>query len=220
MAEGGRAVGVDGWRGGWVAAATDGRTLAWSTHTDFAGVLAAYPDSTIGVDMPIGLPVSGRRRCDDEARAFLGSARSSIFWTPTRETFGHWRPGAPHRLGIGVSVQMWNLLPKVAELDALLTPQLQQRVREVHPECSFRELTGRTPASKKTAVGAGQRLAALGGWLGEIDLTLAPAGVPVDDVLDSVAAAWTALRCAAGTARVLGRPAERDAHGLLMQIAV
>ena len=71
-------------------------------------------------------------------------------------------------------------------------------------------------APKKTARGAGQRIAALARWLdvGEA-LGDLPSGARLDDVLDALAAAWSAQRWAAGTAEVLGeerrRPRPADA---------
>ena len=69
-------------------------------------------------------------------------------------------------------------------------------VVEVHPEVSLRTLAPDVGfAPKKTARGAGQRIAALGRW---IDVAAAlgdlPAGARLDDVLDALAAAWSAQR--------------------------
>ena len=190
-------VGVDGWRGGWVAAAVTPAGLQWSTHPTFAGLLDAFPAAHVGVDMPIGLPAQGYRACDLAARVFLGRARSSIFLTPTRAQVGQWFPGAAHPIGIGISRQTWNLLPKIVELDEILAdrPENADRVAEVHPECSFRMLAPEIRFdSKKTARGVGQRLTTLRRWRELPDLTDAPAGVPTDDVLDAAVVAWTTQR--------------------------
>ena len=158
-----RVVGVDGCRGGWLAAVAVDGTLHWEVVATFDGVLDLAGDDPLGVDMPLGpLPADGgRRRSDVAAREFLGPARSSIFWTPPASALARWRADPGHPRGIGVSIQTWNLLPKIAEVaDALrLRPRA---VLEVHPECSFRTLApGVAFASKKTADGRRQRVDAL-----------------------------------------------------------
>ncbi|MCW2525936.1 MAG: hypothetical protein JWM76_796 [Pseudonocardiales bacterium] len=212
-------VGVDGWTGGWVAAAVAGGRLSWSVHTTFTDVLRAYPKALIGVDMPIGLPRAGYRDCDLAARTYLGPARSSIFLTPTRDKAALWYPTAPHPVGRNISRQMWNILPKVIEVDAMMTPQLQRRVAEVHPECSFRTLTGDRLDSKKTGRGVGQRLDAVAGWIELPALRDAPPRVPLDDLLDAAIVAWTAQRWRDRPEELirLGSPAH-DERDLLMSI--
>jgi predicted RNase H-like nuclease len=97
---------------------------------------------------------------------------------------------------------------------------LPRHVVEVHPEVSLRTLAPDVAfAPKKTARGAGQRIAALGRWL-DVARSLGdlPAGARLDDVLDALAAAWSAHRWAAGTAEVLGE--EVDDRGRPMRVVV
>jgi predicted RNase H-like nuclease len=196
-----RVVGVDGCRGGWLAAAVSGPAVSWSVRTTFDDVLTLAAGDPVGVDMPLGpLPDDGvRRRSDLAARTFLGPARSSIFFTPPASALARWRADPVHPLGIGVSVQTWNLLPKIAEIADTGAAGLL----EVHPECSFRALApGVDFASKKTAAGREQRVAVLGARF-----TLPAAGsVParfVEDALDATAVAWTVARQARGEAVTL-----------------
>src|SRR5262245_9293744 len=82
-----RVVGVDGCRGGWIAAALEPERGRWTALVlpDFAALLAAFPDAAaIAVDIPIGLPADGPRACDRLARARLGPRRSSVFPAPSR----------------------------------------------------------------------------------------------------------------------------------------
>ena len=129
-------------------------------------------------------------------------------------------PRRPRRLGPpgrAISLQTFHIGPKIREWDALAPPG---HVVEVHPEVSLRTLApGVAFASKKTARGAGQRIAALTRWLdvGEA-LGDLPSGARLDDVLDALAAAWSAQRFAAGTAEVLG--AEVDDRGRPMRVVV
>ena len=119
------------------------------TETNAAGEYALLGLSAhVAVDIPLELPTSGRRPCEDEARAFLGSARSSIFYTPPWWTLTAYRLDGPHPRGVGVSIQTWNILPKVHEAMSARSATRHPRVGEVHPECSFRAMAG---ATKRTA---------------------------------------------------------------------
>ena len=76
-------VGVDATKKGWVAVLVEDDALvdahAFSTIAELASQL---PDvAVIGVDIPIGLPDSGRRVADIEARELVGPRRSSVFFT-------------------------------------------------------------------------------------------------------------------------------------------
>jgi predicted RNase H-like nuclease len=90
----------------------------------------------------------------------------------------------------------------------------------VHPELSLRRLAPEvTFTSKKTARGAGQRIAALARWLDPaVGLADLPAGARLDDVLDALAAAWSAQRWASGDAEVIGE--ETDDRGRPMRVVV
>jgi predicted RNase H-like nuclease len=110
-----------------------------------------------------------------------------------------------------VSIQTWNIVPKIREASALSDP----RLLEVHPELSFRALAGPL-GSKKTAAGRAARLAALRTWT-TIDLpSPRPGRATADDCLDALVCAWTAQRWLRGEADVLG--GEVDACGQLMRI--
>lgn len=213
---------MDGCPGGWVGAEVSGRRAHWHRVTR----VAELPDldvDAVGIDIPVGLPDAGRRPVDGLAAARLGRARSSVFPAPPRPVLA----AADHRAavelcrahaGYGISVQAWNIVAKIMEVDRWMTPQRQRRVVEVHPELSFRRLDPRVAESKKTARGVGQRLRALAGHVDVGDLAELPPGVRIDDALDALAAAWSAARWRDGTAEVLG--GERDGRGLRMEMVV
>ena len=124
--------------------------------------------------------------------------------------------------GRGISIQAFNLLPKIAEVDAAIDPELTAAVVEAHPESAFAELAGAPlPSTKRTADGRATRLALLSGPFPDSDdaLTARARGAAADDVLDAAAAAWSARRWAAGTALVLG-DGSLDVRGLPMRVAV
>ncbi|MFN3690307.1 MAG: DUF429 domain-containing protein, partial [Fimbriimonadales bacterium] len=132
---------------------------------------------------------------------------------------------APLR-SLGLCVQAYHLIPRIRELDALLTPELQVRVWESHPELSFMAMTDAPMThSKRTPQGQQARIDALRRVLNldaEALLRLWHAqrksGVRIDDLLDACALAWSALRHTQGRAELcLGVP-EHDARGLLMAI--
>jgi predicted RNase H-like nuclease len=202
----GPVLGVDGCRGSWVAARVLGdprsaRLLGWS-HGRFAALPDAA-DEVVAVDIPVGLVESGRRACDLAGRAALGAAASRLFLIPPPVALRAPDLGAANavlreRGEPGVSAQTFALRHAIAEVQAFAA---DPRVVEVHPELSFAAASGRVAAPKRTAAGVAERVAALQGWTDVVAaLARAPAGVPVDDALDALAAAWTAVRIRAGLA--------------------
>jgi predicted RNase H-like nuclease len=169
--------------------------------------------AVIGVDIPIGLPDTGRRPADVLAYQLVGPRRSSVYMTPVRsalEAGSH--AAAVHvnreRAGRGVSAQVYGLRSKIFEVDGWVR-HAQRWVVEVHPEVSFAELaSGPLPDGKRTWAGAHHRRRLLGdaGIALADDVGHAGRHAAVDDVLDAGAAAWTAARVAAGAARPLPDP--------------
>lgn len=230
-------VGVDGCRGGWIAAElhrSDHR-LALRTFTTFADLPLHYPEPVvIGIDVPIGLKEYGSRDCDLAARKLLGVPKgSSVFPAPIRGILGcaTWmeaneRSKALH--GKGISQQTVGILPKITEVDAVMCADrsLQERVIEVHPEVSFREIAGgeAVRSSKKRLKGFEERRTLLLAALPGISIPAtrpevkALAGAPADDVLDAIAAAWTACRFATKRSVSIPDTARIDTQGLPMAI--
>lgn len=215
-------LGVDACTAGWVGIALDGtrvRVYLGATIAELAA--AAGPVAVLAIDIPIGLPDTGRRQADVQARKRIGRRRSSVFTTPVRGTLAetsHDRASAVNRerAGEGMSIQAWGILPKVRQVDEWL-PHARCRVVEAHPEVSFAELAGGPLDERKsTWAGAERRrglLAAAGIDLPS-DLGEAGGSAAVDDVLDAAAAAWTARRVHAGTAESIPTPPEVFGDGL------
>lgn len=227
-------VGIDGCRGGWYAISqrAESAVMEVAVFANFRDVLRAFGDAdVIGVDMPIGLAERGERECDQLARRFLGSSRSSsIFSAPLRTVLGatsHGEASARRfaRDGKRMSIQAFNILRKVAEVDeALQTAGRPPRVYEVHPEVSFVHLNGGTPLqhSKKRAEGREERLRllrnAFGTGAGELVGARNTKLVAADDVVDALAVLWSAKRIAAGVAASIPATPILDAVGLEMAI--
>jgi predicted RNase H-like nuclease len=229
-------LGVDGCRAGWLAVRVEwssGRlALDYALYPRFAPILEQYPDAAaIAVDMPMGLYESGRvraRPCDQAARQRLGRRACCVFLPPTRAMLDA-DAYAPLR-ALGLSVQAYHLIPRIRELDALLTPDLQARVWESHPELSFLAITGAPiPHPKRTAEGYAARVDALRCAFGDAGDAfanalaafreqVAPKDAGMDDFLDACALAWSAQRCLRGESEVCIGDPTHDARGLLMAI--
>lgn len=127
---------------------------------------------------------------------------------------------------LGLSIQCWNIVPKIREVDGWIDPERQERVREVHPELAFRALAdeGTVIPSKKTAPGRNLRRALLASVgfenLVEEWLRIKVRGAAEDDLLDGCAAAWSARRIGTGHAESFPEGAPpRDSRGLEMTIS-
>jgi predicted RNase H-like nuclease len=223
--------GADGWPGGWVIAVVESdRTVSWRLATDAAALLAATADcAAVGIDVPIGLTESGVREADRAARRALRSARgraSSVFNAPIRAMLAVTSHAQAcelgrQRHGTAISAQTWHITTRIADVDRTVRPADKDRILEVHPEVSFATMAGRPLDSKRTARGAGQRLAALSDFVDAVgSLTMVPDGPRLDDALDALACAWTARRWVAGRAEVLPPDPPTDSTGLLMRIVV
>jgi len=204
------AVGVDGCRGGWLAASVRtarDRAPRMIFSPTWAELTRALPsESTVLVDMILGLPDASRprRACDRAARRILGREGSRIFPAPPREALRatDYREAcalARAATGRAISRQTFFLFPKIRELAAAPDP----RAREAHPELAFARLNGGSPlvASKQTARGRAHRLAVLDASLrgardafASVERHLPRRQAAPDDALDALALCALALR--------------------------
>ena len=226
--------GLDGCRAGWVLATTPANAgVVPRVEVRVIDGLEVVVDELVsgrlcaaGIDIPIGLPPAGPRSCDVEARRMLGPRRGSVFPSPARPVLAaadYPEACALSRVasGTAISKQLFNILPKIREVDRVLAraPELRARVFEMCPELSFTVLAG-TPMhhAKRSADGRAERLATLRPVFGDVRALVArpPAGAAPDDVLDALAGAWTARRFASGTYLHLG--GELDETGLRMEM--
>ena len=217
-------LGADGVsRNRWVVAElSPGTPITWHLVTGAAAVLKLADSlraAAVALDVPIGLPASGQRRCDKEAYASIGARRSSVFMTPPRHVLEHDHYAAARAASPGLTAQAFALISRIRDVDAVLRaagPSIHARVIECHPELSFKEMTGADLPRKKSAQGALLRMAALA-TTGLTDVRDAPEEAGWDDALDAMACAWTAQRLTEGKAQRLGG-ADVDELGVPMRI--
>jgi predicted RNase H-like nuclease len=225
--------GLDGCRSGWVVVSLvlcEGRA---------APVVQVVPDlrevvegietgwvAAAAIDIPIGLPAREPRQADLEARRRLGPRASSVFPAPVRaslgaETYEQACARSREVCGKAISRQLFNILPKIRQVDALQSPRMQDQLFEMHPEVSFAELAGPPMRfHKSTAGGRAERLRALQTvfpTIEELSRHKMPGAQP-DDVLDAFVGAWTARRYALGAHIQLG--GDYDERGLRMEVIV
>ncbi|UCC71519.1 MAG: DUF429 domain-containing protein [Gemmatimonadota bacterium] len=230
--------GVDGCKDGWVVVLLElngGRSVideSCRVVDSFQNIIA-LPESPrfVGVDMPIGLPtvaIPGGRACDRQARQMLGKRGSSVFSPPVRAVLSAdcyekavALSRASSRHAIGITKQTYGLVPKLREVHDAMTPDLQARIREVHPELSFAIMNGGEPlkSSKRSDKGMGERLALLEQHFGRVvdELGRVRASARAD-LIDAYAAAWSAWRMARGKARYIPEELQMDSRGLRMGI--
>lgn len=207
-------VGVDGWKGKWVAVRLrDGDFFSVQVHQSLAEIAKDPEPQVIAVDVPIGLEDRGSRAADAAARQLIGLRSSSVFNSPPAfaldprwADYGATNAESKRRYGSGISAQGFALLKNIREADDIA--QKDQRFYEVHPEVSFRAMNGGTPLkfTKKSWNGQAERIALLGKWGITIPSRLPGTGVgniPADDLLDAAAAAWTADRIARSEANAV-----------------
>ena len=232
--------GVDGCPAGWIAAFVrpEGDEVRITVVPRFADVVAEAR-GIVAVDMPIGLPERtgvGGRAAENAVRPLLGARQSSVFSVPSRAAIYALDYAASCTAALAtsdpprkVSKQLFNIAPKIREIDAVLRADaaLVPRAFEVHPELAFWRLNGERALDlpkkvksrchepgldlrRRLLIAAGLPAAAVG--------AKPPKGAGPDDLIDALACAAIARRLRAGTARPFPNPPPHDAYGLPMAI--
>ncbi len=230
--------GIDGCRTGWIGVLLPETGAPTVLVTPALDALLGHPaaPSVIAIDMPIGLPERvgpGGRGPERHARAVLGPRQSSVFSIPSRAAVMAADYGEACRLALEtsepprkVSRQAFGLFPKIRALDGLMTPDLEDRIFESHPELAFRQLNGGAPMSLPKKVknvahppGLDERRALLvrHGYSPAL-LERPPRGAGMDDLLDAAVLALVARRIHRGEAECFPPVPDRDGRGLRMAI--
>jgi predicted RNase H-like nuclease len=214
--------------GGWlvVGAKLQGITMSpeapqvFSTLLDVLDYKPAY--QIISLAAPVGLPdepVSGGRRCDQDARRLIGWPRNgAIVSPPARSVLRDINKGVEVRLS-AVGRQLVN---RFAEVDESVQPYWQRTVFEVHPELSFFQLNEDQPLrySKHRPKGVEERTALLKARLPGVERILGSRvrGAKPAHMVDGAVCLWTARRIAARAVSRLPEDPEWDSAGLRMEI--
>jgi predicted RNase H-like nuclease len=234
--------GADGCPGGWIAALVRprGEQVWLRVVPRFADILAApeHP-AIVAVDMPIGLPERtglGGRAAENCVRPLLGARQSSVVSVPSRAAIyaGDYAAACATAQATSdpprkVSKQLFNIAPKIREVDEVLreTPDAARRAFEVHPELAFWRLNGGRPLTEPKKIKGRpyepglvlrRYLLIAAGLPAAIVQSAPPKGAASDDLLDALACAAITRRIHAGIAKPFPDPPPRDAHGLPMAI--
>lgn len=158
-------VGVDACPAGWLATEIADAGIQTKTFENFGEVVETFSDAgCIFVDIPVGLPQTDRRRCDEEASDLLGCRGNSVFYPPCQsaiELSDHEEASQEQRakIGHGLSQQAHNIGPKIRQVAAAVGDKYDGLVRESHPELCFAALNGQPIAySKSSDWGRGLRM--------------------------------------------------------------
>ena len=226
-----RIAGVDGCRSGWIA--VEAQCDLSKAELMFAPNWHDLKSTAriVAVDMPIGLSINGVRQCEVEARKLIAPHGSRVFKTLPRESLkfaqdkwndaNQWSKSQGHG---GISKQIWNIRPKIKELDRALAPGDQRRVHESHPELAFARLNGGRPLESKhsaTGLAVRKRLLQRAGFTKLDDWLqgLSRNGAKADDLYDACVLVLTARNILRGEARVVPAVPQTDSRGLTMSIA-
>lgn len=194
--------GIDGCKGGWLVAKSQNWPCRQVPFLEVCESIIAALQFTEGcdrvvIDIPIGIPSEGHiRLCDLEAKELLGPQGSSVFLTPPRGTLRARTPEEFQELHklyrkSGAGLPVWGFLAKLKEVDKAMTPDLQDRIIEFHPELAWRRASGKTLDSKRTEKGLNQRKRILSKEVPELDGMLRwkqklGRAAAVDDILDAL----------------------------------
>ncbi len=212
--------GLDGCADGWVVVTlVNGKVSDVEVVATLDGV--ADDGAILGVDMPIGLLDTPVRDADAAARTRLRGQASSVFNAPPRsvldgylagEILDHETASARSRtaIGKGISQQSWALVPKIAEVDAVV--RHGREVLEVHPEVAFAEVIGDVLPRKRSWAGVAMRSRLLVHLGIELPSRFPGDRCPPDDVLDAAICAWVADGVAQGLPALIypERPSQSD----------
>ncbi len=164
-------VGIDGCKYGWIAIRiTEDAQFNISKHSNITSIFKDYPNAEkYLIDMVIGLADKNHPRdIEGLARQKLKPNRvSSVFTPPCRDavyenSYELAKEKNKAILGKAFSIQAWNIVPKIRELDEFILKNvdLKNKIFEAHPEVCFASLNDKTPMifKKKEKEGIEERL--------------------------------------------------------------
>lgn len=148
-------IGVDACSNGWFAGILNDGHLETHQYDSISALYDQHHEAAgILVDIPIGVPETERRACDEEARARLGCRGLSVFHPPCRAVVDE-NPDDYDRANVlnreitddGLSQQAFHILPEIKEVDEFIevVSDAGETVWESHPELCFYAFNDRNP---------------------------------------------------------------------------
>ena len=230
-----KTAGIDGCKAGWIIVTFDENSSyrVLRSNEELKEALNYY--DRVFVDMPIGLEEeSYTRECDRLLRENLGAEyASSVFDPPIRPALH-----APSYVEANMqsfeytekklSVQSWNITPKIKILDSFLNedPTLRDKVLESHPELLFMHANGgMIYQKKKTKKGLRHRLDLVSrhepvavDFFREIKEEFRRNEVAEDDIVDAMVLAYASKISVEKGLKTLPENPPKDSQGLKMAI--
>jgi predicted RNase H-like nuclease len=232
-------VGIDGCKAGWLAVGVDAQDKLTHQVIREADQLNEVIDGAkkVFIDIPLGMNSEEyTRECDRLLRSRLGSDYSSSIFDPPIRPALHaptYAEACMQSYSITekkVTLQSWNITPKIREVDQMLQEhtELRSKVYESHPEFLFLRLNGGDPLQqkKKTKKGLRHRLSLIVDRHGDAkdmfrDLKeeYRRNEIGEDDIVDAMVLAHFAWRSREEEIKTLPEDPPQDETGITMAIA-
>lgn len=231
----GKYIGVDGCKGGWIAAIYDRGSFEIKKYSSVDELVEANKNyNELLIDMVIGLQSNKDEvRPDNAARALIPGRTSTIFAVPARqavyaETRAAIREANKSALDKDLPAQAIAIIPKMRELDEFLqeNPAHKNRLKESHPEVCFSRLNGSVVMSRKAdEEGITERVGIIKQYMPEITEEYIYQEAKrfkcnADDIVDSIVLCITANLVAQGKTDVIPEVVQEDVTGLRMQMTI
>jgi len=165
-----KVVGIDGCPAGWFGFyIDDADNYNFAVHESLNKLVLALPADLYFIDMPIGLnTVNSQRQCDIELRKLLPRGlKSSVFSPPVKaalyaKSYQEACALNASKTGKKISLQAWNIMPKIKALDRFLktNPGYRTIFFESHPETTFYHLNRgvQLHSNKRNKTGIAERI--------------------------------------------------------------
>ncbi len=231
-----KTAGIDGCKAGWILITFDQGDEQYMILRNDEELKKIFQEfDQIFIDIPIGLNEdSYTRLCDKLLREKLGPEyASSVFSPPIRPalhapTYVEANMQSFEFTEKKLSLQAWNITPKIKTVDRLLqeSEELRDKVLESHPELIFMNLNGGMIYQKKnTKKGIKHRLELVSrhepiaaDFFRDIKEDFRRNEVEESDIVDSMALAYAAKTSAVKRIKTLPEHTETDSTGLKMAI--
>ena len=227
-----KTAGIDGCKAGWMLITFDEGNERYQVLRTRDELLAAFKEfDRIFIDMPIGLEDEEyTRECDALLRKKLGTEYApSVFSPPIRPaleapTYAEANMTSFEFNGKKLSLQSWNITPKIKMVDELLRLEegVKEKVFESHPELLFQTLNGGMIFQKKNLKkGIRHRLELIkdeepvaDDFFRDIKEEFRRNEVQEDDIVDAMVLAYYAKKSEVEGIKTIPEEVEYDSEGL------